>query len=126
MINHADDVDFVEGVENHNITWTPTDDFPATFGISVNGSGVDSGSWTSGNPIVLELDDFEVGIHNCTIIVYDIAGNYAMDSVLVNVTAADTTTSGNEIVDLIIDNILYISIGAIGLIGVVVFMKRRS
>ena len=127
-INHPDDMEFVEGTENHNITWTPTDDYPATFRISVNGVWlmVDLGSWTSGTSIVLDLDSFNTGVYNCTIIVYDFAGNYVTDAVSVNVTAAATT--GNGIPDWIMDNLLYIGIGvgAVVLIGVVVIFRKRS
>ena len=127
-INHPDDMEFVEGTENHNITWTPTDDYPATYGVSVNGVWltVDLGSWTSGTSIVLDLDSFSAGVYNCTIIVYDFAGNYVTDSVSVNVTTAATT--GNGIPDWIMDNLLYIGIGvgAVVLIGVVVIFRKRS
>lgn len=122
-INHPDDLEFVEGTENQNITWIPTDDNPTTYEISVNGTVVDSGSWTSGSSIVLELDDFAVGEYNCTITVYDIADNSVMDLVVVTVTA-----TGGGIPDIIMDNLQYIAIGvgAVVLIGVVVFMRRKS
>ena len=125
-INHPDDMEFVEGTENQNITWTPTDDYPATFEISVNGVVVDLGSWASSTSIVLDLDSFNAGVYNCTIMVYDFAGNCATDSVLVNITAAPTT--GNGIPDWIMDNLLYIGIGvgAIVIIAVVVLMRRKS
>jgi len=125
-INHPDDMGFVEGTENQNITWIPTDDFPATFEIRVNSVVVDSGSWTSGTSIVLNLDSFNAGVYDCTITVYDFAGNYVTDSVSVNVTTAATT--GNGIPDWIMDNLLYIGIGvgAVVLIGVVVIFRKRS
>jgi len=121
-INHPEDVEFVTGTENQNINWTPADDNPTTYEISVNGTVVDSGSWTSGTSIVLELDDFEVGEYNCTITVYDIADNSVTDLVVVTVTA------GGGILDIITDNLLYIAIGAgaIVLIGAVVFLRKRS
>ena len=128
-INHPNDLEFVEGTENQNITWTPTDDYPDYFEISVNGVVVDFGSWTSATPIVLDLDVFDEGVYNCSIIVYDIASNYATDSIFVNVTAAPTTsTSSNGIIDLITDNLLYIAIGVgiIVILGVVAFMRRKS
>jgi len=123
VINHPVDVEFVEGAENQSIVWGLIDDNPTTYEVSVNGTVVDSGSWTSGDNIVLDLDDFEAGEHTCVITAYDIAGNSATDSVLVTVTAAD-----GSLTDLIMDNILYIAIGAgaIILIGAVVLMRRRS
>ncbi|MHA1863304.1 MAG: hypothetical protein ACTSWA_06015, partial [Candidatus Thorarchaeota archaeon] len=123
VINHPVDIEFVEGTENQTIIWGAIDDNPTTYEVSVNGSVVDSGSWTSGDSIVLDLDDFEVGEYTCIITAYDIAGNSAMDSVLATVTAA-----GGGIPDFIMDNLLYIAIGvgAVVLIGAVVLLRKRS
>jgi hypothetical protein len=121
-------MEFVEGTENHNITWTPTDDYPSTYRVSVNSVRltVEPVPWTSGTSIVLDLDSFSAGVYHCTITVYDFAGNYVTDSVSVNVTAAATT--GNGIPDWIMDNLLYIGIGvgAVVLLGVVVIFRKRS
>ena len=122
-ISHPADATFVEGATNQNITWTATDDNPTTYEISLsNGTVLDSGSWTSGNAIVLDLDDFEAGVYDCTIIVYDIGSNYASDSVLVTVTA------GGGFAGLLMDNLLYIGIGVgvVILLGAIVFIRRRS
>ena len=122
-INHPDDLEFVEGSTNQNITWAPTDDNPTTYEVSVNGTVVDSGSWTSGSSIVLELDDFEAGVYDCTITVYDIGSNYAMDSVTVTV-----TVPGGGLPDIIMDNLLYIGIGiaVVVVLGAVVVLRKRS
>jgi hypothetical protein len=122
-INHPDDLEFVEGSTNQNITWVPTDDNPTTYEVSVNGTVVDSGSWTSGSPIVLEWDDFEAGVYDCTITVYDIGNNNAMDSVTVTVTAP-----GGGLPDIIMDNLLYIGIGVavVVVLGAVVVLRKRS
>jgi hypothetical protein len=122
-INHPDDLEFVEGSTNQNITWVPTDDNPTTYEVSVNDTVVDSGSWTSGSSIVLELDDFEAGVYDCTITVYDIGSNNAMDSVIVTVTAP-----GGGLPDIIMDNLLYIGIGiaVVVIIGAVVVLRKRS
>ena len=122
-INHPDDVTFADGSANQNITWTATDDNPTTYEISLlNGTVIDSGSWTSGNAIVLDLDDFEAGSYECTITVYDIGSNYASDTVLV------TVTSAGGLLDIILDNILYIGIGVgvVVILGVIVFLRKRS
>jgi len=122
-VNSPDDVNFVAGTTDHNITWTLSDENPTTYQVLVNGTVEASGSWTSGTEIVLDLDDFEAGVYNCTIVVYDIAGNQVMDSVIVTVTAP-----GGGIIDLLMDNILFIAIGvgAVVIIGAVVIMRRRS
>jgi hypothetical protein len=122
-INHPDDVTFVEGVTGQNITWIATDDNPTTYEIALsNGTIIDSGSWTSGTPILLDLDDFEAGTYECTITVNDIGSNYATDTVLVTVTAP-----AGGILDFIMDNLLYIGIGVavVVILGAVVLIRRR-
>jgi hypothetical protein len=127
LINHPSDMQFVEGTENHNITWTPTDDYPGDFEITVNGVVMDLGSWASLSTIVLDLDDFNEGEYTCTITVYDVAGNSATDTVMVNVTEASTIPTGS-LTDLLFDNILYIAIGvgAVAAIGTIVRIRRKS
>ncbi|MGY5856273.1 MAG: hypothetical protein RTS72_06710, partial [Candidatus Thorarchaeota archaeon] len=123
-ITNPDDVTFIEGSIDQNITWTATDDNPTTYEISLlNGTVIDSGSWNSGNSIVLDLDDFEAGTYECTITVYDIGSNYATDTVLVTVTPA-----GGGLLDIIMDNILYIGIGlgVVIVLGAIVFLRKRS
>ncbi|TFG99326.1 hypothetical protein E4H12_03125 [Candidatus Thorarchaeota archaeon] len=123
VINHPTDIEFVEGTENQTIIWGLIDVNPTTYEVSVNGTVVDSGSWTSGDDIVLDLEDFAAGEYSCIITAYDIAGNSASDEVMVIVTAA-----GGGLIDLIMDNILYIAIGAgaIIIIGAIVLMRRKS
>ncbi len=122
VINHPQDIEFVEGTANQSIIWGLIDENPTTYTVTVNGTVVDSGSWTSGDNIVLELDTFAAGEYTCVITAYDIGGNSASDTVLVVVTAP----SGG-LMDLLMDNILYIAIGAgaIILIGAIVLMRRR-
>jgi hypothetical protein len=126
VVNHPADIEFVEGSTNHSIVWGLIDDNPTTYEVSVNGTVVDSDSWSSGDEIILELDDFEAGEYTCTITAYDIAGNFGTDTVLVTVTAP-SGSPGGSLTDLILDNILYIAVGvgAIVLIGAIVILRRR-
>ncbi len=121
-VNHPADMEFVVGTKNQNITWIPTDENPTTYEISVNGTTVDSGSWTSSSPIVLELSDFTVGEYTCTITLHDIGGNHVTDSVLV------TVTEEGGILNIIMDNILYIAIGAglVIVLGIIVYLRKKS
>ena len=123
-ITHPNDVTFVEGATNQNITWTATDDNPTTYEVALlNGTVVDSGSWTSGGAIVIDLDEFEAGTYECTITVYDIGLNSASDTVLVTVTPA-----GGGLPDIILDNLLYIGIGVgvVVVLGLIVLLRKRS
>jgi hypothetical protein len=91
----------------------------------VNGTVVDSGTWTSGTPIVLELDDFEAGFYVCDVLLSDIGSNLISDSVLVTVTSPEPP--GGGVPDIIMDNLLYIGIGVgvIVLLGAVVLLRNR-
>jgi hypothetical protein len=82
---------------------------------------VDSGSWTSGTPIVVSLDDLYYGTYHYSIIVYDVAGNYVEDSVIVEV-----YPMGRGIIQMILDNLLYIGVGLVVLVGAIVFLRKRS
>lgn len=126
VVNHPADIEFVEGAGNQSIVWGLVDENPTTYEVSVNGTVVDSDSWTSGDDIILDVSDFDAGEYTCTITAYDIAGNSGTDTVLVTVTAPSGGLTG--LTDLIMDNILYIAIGAgaIIIIGVIVLMRRRS
>jgi len=123
VITHPDDLTFVEGAANQNITWTATDDNPTTYEVSLqNGTVLFSGSWTSGTAIVLHVDGLDAGTYEFTITVYDIGSNSASDTVLV------TVTSSGGLLDIIMDYILYIGvgIGVVILLGAIVFLRKRS
>jgi hypothetical protein len=120
-INHPADLEFIVGTEGLNITWTPADDYPLNYFIMVNGTAEYSGTWSSGTPIVLSLDGFDVGVYNCSIIVYDFAGNHVVDFVFVTVLAENIpATPLPEI-------LLYIAVaaGVVVFLGAIYIVKRR-
>ncbi|MFX1368833.1 MAG: NosD domain-containing protein, partial [Promethearchaeota archaeon] len=112
------DFSFIEGSTGNTISWTATDLGPASYDISLDGTWVESGVWNaSGEVITINCDGLAVGEHTYTIIIADIGGNYASDSVTVTVTLpVDPTT------------LLIIAAGAgvVIVILIVIIVKKRS
>ncbi|MHA1619688.1 MAG: hypothetical protein ACTSVZ_10445 [Promethearchaeota archaeon] len=92
-INNPEDLNYDIGQTGQNITWVITDITVSTPGYTIyqNGTVNAIGSWTSGTPIVLDLDPFVVGIYNLTIIATDGYGGTVEDEVIVTVKSNATT-----------------------------------
>jgi len=88
-LDSPSDDSYSEGSTSNIITWTATDTNPDNFICYQNGSEHDTGSWTSGIGIVIDIDGFTIGFYNFSIIVYDIHLNYDYDYVIIQV--IDTT-----------------------------------
>ncbi|MBA7516736.1 hypothetical protein ES705_08784 [subsurface metagenome] len=92
LINENDDFSYEQGTTGLNITWIATDLNFDSYVCYINDIASNWGYiWTSGYPIVIYLDDYDLsaGIYNITIEVGDAYGNNATDTVFVTVT--DTT-----------------------------------
>ena len=87
-IDYPDSFSFEMGTTGHNITWIPSDVHPAGYSILINMSLINTTRWNGSN-IVINVDNLSLGIHNVTVVVYDLAGNWVTDSVWV--TVVDTT-----------------------------------
>ena len=55
-INHPEDISYQEGETGNEIIWIATDNDPATYTITQNGVQVETGTWTSGSPITINVD----------------------------------------------------------------------
>ncbi len=112
------------GESTNNVTWTATDSDPASYIVYQNGSVIETGTWTSGEPIVVDLSSLEWGVYNLTIVVTDAEGHFVADTVMVFVVPS---TSG---IQLTMDQIMLLSIGVVGIgvviIVIVVKVKRPS
>lgn len=84
IINSPSDVFYTVNTTGHYITWTCSDLREGTFHIYID--GVDQGEeiWES-SEITLSIDGLTLGDHNITLIVYDLGGLSAQDSVEVKV-----------------------------------------
>ncbi|MHA2100122.1 MAG: hypothetical protein ACW99A_15715, partial [Candidatus Kariarchaeaceae archaeon] len=93
------DLNYEQGTTGHNISWTATDTFPGSYSIFKEGILVDSGFWSNGTPIVLDIDGYIFGIYNITIIIFDSSGNTFSDLVWVTITdnTNPTVSSPNDL-----------------------------
>ena len=89
VLNSPQDISYEQGTTGHDITWTAADTNPDTYIIYKDGTEIASGNWTSNSPITVNVDGLLIGSYDYTIIVSDISGNFARDTVIV--TVEDTT-----------------------------------
>ncbi len=72
------------------IVWNPSDEHPLAYECYRNGTIVESGNWNStGETIEIEIDAEQLASYNYTLVVFDVGGNNATDTVWVAV--VDTT-----------------------------------
>ncbi len=92
-ITSPEDISFDFGETGHSITWIATDPNPTYYIITrEHGLGpieFDSGTWTSGQEITINLNGLPSTKHTFTIVVYDIDGEKATDIVYVAVYDTD-------------------------------------
>ena len=95
-IDHPDDMAFDWGELGHSVIWHPYDLNPDRYELYLEMVLVESGDW-NGSAITLSLDGLGYYLYEFTIVVYDIAGNNASDTVIVNIfphtATLPTTTS---------------------------------
>ncbi len=129
---------YEQGETGNNITWTATDYNPDTYIVYRDGIEIASGTWTSSNPIIVNVDGLLSGSYDYTIVVADMYGSSVSNTVIVTVTettttgtTTGTTTTGDITTTSTTDGnaILIVSlIAAVILVAVVVFLiwKRKS
>jgi len=93
VLNSPSDVEFTEGDEGNFVNWTVTDLQTGMWELLINGTLNETGAWSSGDEIWFNVDGFEIGTHNLTLLVWDESGNMATDMVLVTVLEESTTTT---------------------------------
>ena len=86
-VSDVADFDYTEGETGNIISWDVTDMYPGTYIINEDGLEVDTGIWNSTTPIAINVDDLSVGTYVYSIVVMDLAGNIAEDTVTVTVNA---------------------------------------
>jgi FlaG/FlaF family flagellin (archaellin) len=85
------DLQYSEGTIGHTLSWNTTDNYPNNYQVFSNGTFTgDSGAWDNLNLITINIDGLAKGVYNYTIIVSDISGNIAFNTVIVSV--LDTTS----------------------------------
>jgi len=94
-INQPSDISYTEGNSGNSITWIPTDNDPSTYTITRNGAQVQSGSWSSGNPININVDGLSQGNYTYTCSVSDQVGQTTTDTVIISVTPSTQFQNGD-------------------------------
>lgn len=92
-ISQPADQSYQNGSTGNTISWTVTDDFSGNYTISVDGISFANGTWVSGSPITVNVDNFNVGSHSVVITFTDAGNNTVMDTVVVTVTSNPPTSS---------------------------------
>jgi len=97
VLNSPANVSYQEGETGNSITWIATDYNPTTYTITQNDTQEASGSWSSDNPITINVDGLSFGLYIYIITVNDGSGNNATDSVYVLVYKVPEPPGGGEI-----------------------------
>ena len=86
VVDSPPDVDYDEGQTGNTITWNIYDPNPRIWEIYIDGEFDSMGMWDTPHDVVMiNIDGLPVGIHNCTIIVYDDNWANSTDTVIVSV-----------------------------------------
>jgi len=126
MINHPDDVTYMETETGNEITWTPVADAgPWEYIVRENGSIIDSGHWGGGS-ITIDVDGVNVSITEYQLTVFDRLGYSASDLVNLNVTEYVATTTGGIPIDPMLLLIIGVGIAAVVIILIVVMQLKKK
>ncbi|MCF2138357.1 MAG: ABC transporter substrate-binding protein [Candidatus Thorarchaeota archaeon] len=133
IIDHPLDITYQIGTTGHQIVWNPSDSNPSNYTLYRNGVAINSGTW-NGEPIVVNVDGLNVGVYNYTLIIWDLNGNYAKDTVFVTVVPESTTNTTTTIptntipTGFLSNEIILVLIGGMAavVVVVVVIVKLRQ
>jgi hypothetical protein len=94
-ITHPSDVSYSHGATGNSISWTVSDTRISTSNYTIyrNGTIIDTGSWTNGTPIIVNVDGLSDGTYNYTIVATDGYGGSVLDTVIVTVVSPSPTIS---------------------------------
>jgi hypothetical protein len=86
ITNHPSDVYMNASDTGRSITWIASDLYPAGYQITRNGSVIEASAWSpTKEQFVVSLDGLETGTYAYRLVVVDLSGNWAEDSVFVTV-----------------------------------------
>ncbi len=117
-ISSPADVEYTHGTTGHSISWSAESYHPSSYTVTRNGTTVVSTTWSS-SQITVNVDGLAVGLHVYVIRVYDWAGHYAEDTVLVRVTPAAVTIPFDNM------TLLLIAVAVVILLGIGGILARR-
>jgi len=141
VIDSPPDLEIEYESTGHNIIWNPTDPYPDSYRLYIDGVTEEGGNW-NGSSISIEIEGLEPGVYEYTLLVFDLALNSAYDSVMVTVidpsvtTTTTTTTStsttthtytlgGIPLSDIIV-TVLMLGMGSLGAVIVLVILFKTK
>lgn len=117
-------IEFPVSSTGQTITWVCSDAYPSHFEVYRNGTQVMSESW-SGDNITVGLENLSVGLHDYTIVVYDLCENWNSDTVLVHVLPQMTSeTTAETPSDMSV--VLFLGVGVVGIVTVLILVRHRA
>ncbi len=84
-VNSPTDITLESAAANIDISWLAEDLRPDTYKIYRDDILVANGSWSEGNIIYQIPSNLLAGVYNYTIVVYDTSGNFASDTIIVEI-----------------------------------------
>ncbi len=117
-ISQPDNINYTQYTKGNIISWIASDLFPDYYRITRNGSNIESHSWISDVPIIINIDNLPDRLFLYQIFVYDRAGHSATDSVYVLVIASNKPNT-------ISLGFFPIGITLVGIIAIIAYLKRK-
>jgi parallel beta-helix repeat protein len=125
-IDSPPDMTYTFGETGNSIVWTPTDAYPSSFLVTLNGSVYTEGSW-GGSRVVVNVDGLSVGPHVFSITVRDGSGNTATDSVTVTVLATTGAVTPPPPLDMgLVLLVVGAAAAAVVVVVVIILLRRRG
>ena len=136
-IDSPADIEYEVGETGNSITWTPTDLHPASYTIYRDSTVIESDDWDGGT-ITINVDGLSAGSYNYTLVVTDVGGNTATDTVIVTVTTptttptttttppTNTTTTTTTPPDLVVLVIAIAGAGGAIIVVIIIFLYKKG
>ena len=122
IVNIVDTIkpEIYKRIYDDSIKWTLTDENPDNYIIYKDGQEILSGSWTSGETILVSIEDLEEGTYNYIIIATDTSGNFISSDYTVEIEGTSDSSRSKDGTPTPIGNLLFILFSMIGLFAAIV------
>ncbi|MFX0092559.1 MAG: hypothetical protein ACFFBD_12415 [Candidatus Hodarchaeota archaeon] len=104
------------------LTWNASDATPLNYSILVNDSLVASGPW-NGSDIQFVFSWSTIGMIQVTLYLFDIFGNYAFNTVIIQIRSLDSITSSETFIPIVTSSYSILSL-LIGIISLIFHTKK--
>ncbi len=87
ILSSPSNVFYAEGEFGYSIIWNPEDSDPSSYTLYMDNTPIRNGLWNSTDEnITVNVDGHSLGVYNYTLVVEDVHGHVAIDTVMVTVT----------------------------------------